>query len=150
MKVYMDYSDVVGNLVLLLNRNKVDMEHIPFSLVDKYIVLLAEKFKENKLEFYFRIGEFEEEMFYEYNKDYFIKNTNNNTIDIIKEPSVEYLYEKFRVNLSFTSYDVLDDDFILINLLQDYRESLEEEHKKQMQNINNKILKLVMRKSKEQ
>ena len=148
MKVYMDYSDFVGNLVLLLNRNDFDMEHIPFYLLDKYISLLANKFKENNMEYYFHIGMNEEDYFYDEYKDYFVKNNELNTIDIIKDPSIEYLHEFFRARVTVDAYDILDDDSILIELLQTYREEVKKEQAKELQKINNKILKLVMSESK--
>ena len=144
--VYMDYGDLVGNLVILLKNNNVNMNKISFSLVDEYTSILI---KENGFDFYIQEGYKEIDDLFEDHKEYFKRNKETNTIDIIKEPSFEYLYSYFRSGIPCDAYDIFDDKKVLIELLQSYRDEVKEEYNKKLQKINNKILKLVMSESDE-
>ncbi len=147
--VYMDYGDIVGNLVILLKNNNINMNNISFSLLGKYTAILINKIKENNFDFYIQEGYKEMDDFFEDHKEYFIINNETNTIDIIKEPSLDYLYTHFRSGIPCDAYDIFNDKKVLIELLQSYREEVKEEYNKKLQIINNKILKLVMSESDE-
>ncbi len=147
--VYMDYGDLVGNLVILLKNNNVNMNKISFSLLGKYTAILINKIKENGFDFYIQEGYKEMDDFFEDHKEYFKINNETNTIDIIKEPSIEYLYTYFSSGIPCDAYDLFNDKKILIELLQFYRDEVKEEYDKKMLKINNKILKLVMSESDE-
>ena len=142
--VAMTYSDIVGNLLLALVSNKVEMNSIPFYLVNKYTELLGDKFSEYKMNYCFEDNMFEENKFFEDNKKYIRRNDKNRTIDIVETLNEDYLYFFFRAGIPFDAYKVLDDKSTLIELLQFYKLELEEEHKKEIINLKNKILKLVM------
>lgn len=142
--VYMDYGDLVGNLVILFKNNNVNMNKISFSLVDKYTSILINNIKENGFDFYIQEGYKEIDDLFEDHKEYFKRNKETNTIDIIKEPSFEYLYAYFRSGIPCDAYGLFNDKKILIELLQSYRDEVKEEYDKKMLKINNKILKLVM------
>ena len=147
--VYMDYGDLVGNLVILLKNNNVNMNKISFSLLGKYTAILINKIKENGFDFYIQEGYKEMDDFFEDHKEYFKINNETNMIDIIKEPSFEYLYTHFRSGIPCDAYYLFNDKKILIELLQSYRDEVKEEYDKKMLKINNKILKLVMSESDE-
>ncbi len=147
--VYMDYGDLVGNLVILLKNNNINMNKISFSLVDKYTSTLINNIKENGFDFYIQEGYKEIDDLFEDHKEYFKRNKETNTIDIIKEPSMEYLYINFRSCIPTFVYNILDDKKILVELLRSYKEEVKEEYEQKLQKINNKILKLVMSESDE-
>jgi len=147
--IYLDYGDLVGNLVILLKNNNINMNKISFSLVDKYTSILINNIKENGFDFYIQEGYKEIDDLFEDHKEYFKRNKETDTIDIIKEPSFKYLYTYFRSGIPCDAYDLFNDKKILIELLQSYRDEVKEEYNKKLQKINNKILKLVMSESDE-
>ena len=142
--VYMNYGGILVNLVILLNSNNIDVNKISYSLVDKYILILIKKLKENDLEFNIQIGEKEIEDFFNEYKEYFKRNEETKTIDVIKIPPVDCLFKLFEVGLPNDAFYALEDDSILIELLQAYRDEIKEEYDKKILMVNNKILKLVM------
>ena len=122
------FVDIVGNLLILLKENDIEVNKISFSLVDKFEYILEGEFFNNGYDLYVLNDKKKISDFFDWYGEYF-KSLIHNTISIVKEPSLEYLYEQFRSSIPKDLLCVFDDKSLIVEVLQAYKEEFEAEYK---------------------